>query len=76
MDCSQVNGYIACHLRYFGQTKEIFTDAAIDEIFKYTVGLARIINKLCTQCLILGTQQEKRLIDDHMVKLIIQSELS
>ena len=76
MDLSQVKEYIACHLSYSGQEKEIFTDAAIDEISKYAGGLARMINKLCTQCLIFGFQQGKRLIDDHIVKLIIQSELS
>ncbi|WP_303871924.1 hypothetical protein [Acetobacterium wieringae] len=54
----------------------IITAVAIEEIFKFSVGLARLVNKVCTQSLIFGTQQEKRLIDDHIVKLIIQSELS
>jgi len=76
MDCSQVSAYITCHLDYSGQASEIFTHAAIEEIFKFSGGLARLVNKVCTQCLIFGAQQEKRLIDDHMVKLIIQSELS
>jgi len=76
MDCSQVSAYIVCHLNYSGQAGEIFTAAAIEEIFKFSGGLARLVNKVCTQCLIFGAQQEKRLIDDHMVKLIIQSELS
>jgi len=76
MDLSQVKAYISCHLDYSGQNRELFTDAAIEEISKYSGGLARMINKLCTQCLIYGSQQNKRLIDDHMIKLVIQSELS
>ena len=76
MDLSQVKAYITCHLDYSGQRRELFTDAAIEEISKYSGGVARIINKLCTQCLIYGSQQNKRLIDDHMVKLVIQSELT
>lgn len=75
MDSSQVREYIQCHLGYSGQEKDIFTDAAIEEISKYSGGLARLINKLCTQCLIFGSQTGKRLLDDHMVKLVIQSEL-
>jgi len=34
IDCSQVNASIACHLHYAGQTGEIFTVAAFEEIFK------------------------------------------
>ncbi len=76
MDLSQVREYITCHLSYSGQEREIFTDAAIEEISKYSGGVARMINKLCTQCLIFGSHQGKRLIDDHIIKLIIQTELS
>lgn len=76
MDRSQVGEYIKRHLAYAGTEHDIFSSAAIDEIFRYSCGSARIVNKVCTHCLIYGSQNGKRIIDDHMVKLVIQGELS
>jgi len=76
MDRSQVGEYISRHLAYAGTDREIFTEAAVDEVFKYSGGLARLINKLCTHCSLYGNQHQKRIIDDHMVKFVIQGELS
>jgi general secretion pathway protein A len=64
------------HLSYAGAEHDIFSDQAIDEIFRYSGGAARLVNKVCTHCLIYGSQNGKRIIDDHMVKLVIQGELS
>ena len=76
MDRSQIGEYISAHLKYAGVEQEIFSEAAKDEIFKYSGGHARLINKVCTHCLLYGNQHQKRIIDDHMVKLVIQGELS
>jgi len=76
MDRSQVGEYIERHLAYAGIDHEIFTEAGLDEIFKYSGGHARLINKLCTHCLLYGSQNKKRIIDDHMVKQVIEGELS
>ena len=70
-----MESYIKRHLTYAGAEHEIFSDAAIDEIYKYSDGLPRLINKACTHCLIYGAQNERRIIDDHMVKNVIQGEL-
>ncbi len=59
------------YLTYAGADHDIFSDAAIDEIFKYSNGLPRLINKVCTHCLMFGAQNERRIIDDHMVKTVI-----
>lgn len=75
-DRAQVGEYMKRHLAYAGADRDIFTDNAIDEIFKYSSGAARLINKVCTHCLIYGAQNSRRIIDDHMVKLVIQGELS
>ncbi|HHV76771.1 MAG TPA: AAA family ATPase, partial [Syntrophothermus lipocalidus] len=37
---------------------------------------ARLINKACTHCLIYGAQNGYRIIDDHMVKRVIEGELN
>jgi type II secretory pathway predicted ATPase ExeA len=64
------------HLTYAGADHEIFSDSAIDEIFRFSGGTARLVNKVCTHCLLYGAQNGRRIIDDHMVKLVIQGELS
>jgi type II secretory pathway predicted ATPase ExeA len=75
-DRAQVAEYIRQHLTEVRAQSDIFTDAAIDEIFQFSNGTPRLINKVCTHCLIYGAQNEQRLIDDHMVKLVIDGELS
>lgn len=64
------------HLQYSGVTEQIFTDVALDEIHRFSGGAARIINKICTHCLLYGAQNRHRIIDDHMVKRVIEGELS
>lgn len=75
-DRAQVGEYIKQHLAYAGAEHDIFSDNAIDAIFRYSGGTARLINKVCTHCLLYGAQNGRRIIDDHMVKHVIQGELS
>lgn len=74
-DRSQTEGYIAAHLAYAEGVKEIFTDKAVDEIYRYSAGSARAINKLCTHALLYAAQRAKKLIDDHMIRTVIAGEL-
>lgn len=76
LDRAETGGYISRQLQYAGVQQDIFTDAAISEIFAFSVGAPRIINKLCTNCLIYGTTTKHRLIDDHMVRLVIDGEMT
>ncbi len=68
--------YIKQHLEYAGSTSDIFSDAALDEIFQFSNGTARLINKVSTHCLIYGAQNGHWIIDDHMVRRLIEGELS
>lgn len=74
-DRAQVGEYVKRHLTYAGAEHDIFSDNAVDEIFRFSSGAARLVNKVCTHCLIYGTQNGRRIIDDHMVKLVVQGEL-
>jgi len=74
-DRSQVSQYINCHMSYAGAVSDIFSDSAVDSIYSYSAGSARMINKVCTACLNYGAQSKKRIIDDHMVKQIIEQEM-
>ena len=74
LDRVQTTAYITSHLSYAGADREIFTDAAIDAVFKFSVGTPRDINKVCVESLTYGAQNRKNIIDDHMVKLVIEQE--
>ena len=76
LDRAQVGAYVSRHLSYAGAEHDIFSDSSLDVAFQYSSGSARLINKLCTHCLLYGSQNGKRIIDDHIVKLVIQGELS
>jgi general secretion pathway protein A len=76
LDRSQTEAYIASHLEYAEGRTDIFTDKAIDEIYKYSAGAPRAINKVCSHSLLNAYQRAKRIIDDYMVKEVISKEMS
>ncbi|MFA4885377.1 MAG: AAA family ATPase [Desulfotomaculaceae bacterium] len=76
LDRAQVGEYVKRHLAYAGADHDIFSDNAVNEIFRFSSGAARLVNKVCTHCLLYGAQNGRRIIDDHMVKLVVQGELS
>jgi len=75
MDRHQTGEYISTHLAYAGCEKDIFSDAAVDDIFQFSSGIPRLINKACTSSLIYGAQNRKSIIDDRMSRLVIECEL-
>jgi type II secretory pathway predicted ATPase ExeA len=75
MDRADLVAYMKAHLSYAGGKDEIFTDAALDELHRYSAGAARVVNKAATHCLIYAAQRAKKLIDDTMVKTVIEAEL-
>lgn len=75
-DRAQVGDYIRRHLAYAGTDHDIYSEKAIDEIYRFSSGAPRLINKLCTHCLLYGAQNQLRIIDDHIVERVIQGELS
>lgn len=75
-DRAQVGDYMSRHLEYSGVDQQIFSDGAVDEIHRFSGGTARLINKVCTHSLLYGAQNGRRIIDDHMIKHVIQGELS
>lgn len=74
LDRSQTGAYIEQHLKFAGVT-DIFTGKAIEEIYRYSAGTLRSINRACTHALIYASQHVKRLIDDHMMRDVIENEL-
>jgi general secretion pathway protein A len=66
--------YIAKHLAAAKTPGEIFTQAATGVIFDYCQGIPRKVNKLAIACLMAAAGQNQKLIDDHMVRVVIESE--
>ena len=77
LDRSQTADYIAAHLAFASDfSPDIFTDAAVSALFEFSAGLPRKINRLASMSLLHAAQVNKRIIDDRMVALIIDGELS
>ncbi|MFT8709307.1 MAG: AAA family ATPase [Sporolactobacillus sp.] len=76
LDRSETNAYIEKHLAYAGMTRPLFSEQAIEEIFRFSSGTPRLINKVCTHCLLYGAQNGQSIVDDRMVKRVIEGELS
>lgn len=75
LDRAESEQYIQSHLRYAGCKQEIFTAGAVDEIFKASSGILRIINRICDKALMYGFQQQHRLIDDHAIAYVTEHEM-
>lgn len=76
LDRMDTEQYMKKHLHYAGVDHDIFSELAIDEIFQYSSGASRLINKLATHCLLFAAQNGAKIIDDRMVKKVIEGELA
>lgn len=75
LDRAETEKYIRSHLEYAGGRQEIFTDKAMDEIFRESTGIPRRVNRICNSCLMYAGQQGKRLIDEHQVRFVLEHEM-
>lgn len=75
LDRAETEKYIESHLTYAGGSLDIFTSRAVDEIYRASTGIPRVINRICEKSLIYAFQQQKRLIDDHMVLFVTEDEM-
>ena len=49
-------------------------EKALDEIHKTSAGIPRMINRICEKALMYAFQNQKRLIDDYMIKYVVEHE--
>ena len=75
LDRSETEKYIESHLRYAGCTQPLFTEKALDEIYRCSAGIPRVINRTCDKCLTYAGQQNQKLVDDHTVRYIVEHEM-
>ncbi len=75
LDRAETEKYMKSHLDYAGCDHELFTDQAINEVFKVSRGIPRMINRICEKALMYAFQQQKRLIDDWTVRFVAEHEM-
>jgi len=75
LDRSETEQYIQSHLRYANGRQDLFTDKALDDIYRESAGIPRSINRISEKCLMYAFQQNKRLIDEHMVRYVVDHEM-
>ena len=75
LDRAETAKYVTAHVAYAGCKRDLFTSGAEDEIYKISVGIPRIINRICENTLLYAYQQQKRLIDEHMVRYVADHEM-
>lgn len=75
-DRSRTGDYIRHQLSYAGVQSDIFTEKAIDSIFSYNAGVARMIDRVCTNVLIYACQNRLYLIYEHAVNVLLECEFS
>lgn len=75
LDRADTERYITSHLEYAGGRKDLFTDRALDEIYKGSTGIPRMINRICEKTLMYASQQQKRIIDEHIVHYVSEHEM-
>lgn len=75
LDQAEVRKYIRSHLDYAGYTGELYTSDAEEEIYRISGGIPRMINRICEKTLMYAYQQQKRMIDGHMVRFVGDHEM-
>ena len=75
LDRAETEEYIRSHLAYAGGSQELFTSRALDEIYRISGGIPRMINRICEKALMYGCQQRQRLLDDHAVTYVSKHEM-
>lgn len=75
LDRAQTEQYITAHMNYAGSTKDVFSEKAIDVIYKISTGIPRQINHICEKSLMYSFQQQRRVIDDYAVQYVADHEM-
>lgn len=75
LDRAETGRYIRAHLKYAGGGEDLFTEKAMDVVYKHSFGVPRKINQLCSTALLYGAQQKKSVLDDYDVKTLVETEM-
>lgn len=73
-DYSRTKAYIEHQLAWSGHEGPVFSEDAQKLIHEFSGGLPRLINRACSQSLIYAYQTKRNIVDDKMVRQVIESE--
>lgn len=62
-------------MAYGGIKQDEFTSRAEDEIFNVSAGIPGMINRICDKTLMYAYQQQKRLLDEQLVRYVADHEM-
>lgn len=68
----EVDDFIRFRLKVAGTEEKIFSDRAVRAITEYSKGNPRLINVICDQALLTAFVQEKRRVDESIVKQCVK----
>lgn len=74
MSQNETMAYVQHHLKVVGVERAIFTEDALYLIHEYSGGIARKVNNVCTSCLLHAFAKSKSLVDDRMVRVVLENE--
>ena len=72
LEKEEIKRYVEYHLQEAGARVPLFSEEAIEAISSLSHGWPRVVNNLCVNCLLLGAQAKKELIDAEVVRLAAQ----
>jgi len=66
--------YVQRHMEAAGASQNIFTEAALGVMHDYCGGVPRRLNKMAILCLMTACSRNYTLVDDHLVRVVIETE--
>ena len=72
LEKEEIREYVVYHLEDTGASVPLFSEEALEAVSSLSHGWPRVINNLCVDCLLLGAQAKKELIDAETVRLAAQ----
>lgn len=72
----QTADYLKHQMAQSGYRGKLFTDEASSRIFKASKGFASVINRICTQILLLAAQMETDTVDGDIVDKVLKAEMT
>ena len=71
-DLEETAAYVKHHLRVAGRQEPVFSDGFLASLHDHTKGVARRINNLCRNALLLGATEHKPILDETDLKRVIR----
>lgn len=75
LNMDNTRAYIALRLEKAGQANNMFTPAAVEEIYNHSEGVPRIMNNICDLALLVGFNLKVEKIDIDIIKNVIKDSL-